>query len=190
MFYSLLNRREFLKRAGYFLFFSASLSSIPLLRLLFPEKEKLIRPPGAVVEERFLAVCMRCGKCVEACPTRIIKPLKSGFAAGTPYVDFSQGEICTSCMKCTEACPTNALMKIGKEKLDIGTAGIDYDRCNRCFICFDYCPVEAFRVEDGWPKVIEEKCIGCNICSSVCPISPTAITVKPEGAYRPEWSPP
>lgn len=187
-----LSRREFLKRIGSFFIFSAFLSSMAHVRSLLAGKEKVIRPPGAVVEEQFLRVCIRCGKCVEACPTHVIKPLEKGLAIGTPYIDYSEGQDCIRCMDCTNVCPTNALMKIREEELNIGTAIIDYGRCIKCFICFYECPVEAVKtmVEDPRIMVIEEKCIGCGTCTSVCPTDPPAITVKPEGAYRPEWSPP
>ena len=33
-----------------------------------------IRPPGALDEKEFLAACIRCGRCADACPNRCINP--------------------------------------------------------------------------------------------------------------------
>ncbi len=184
------NRREFLKLTGSFLFFSVVLSSTRFL----PKKENLTRPPGAVKEETFTSICHRCGKCVEACPENIIKPAgpdKGFLNTGTPHIDYADRKYCTRCMKCTKVCPTNALMKIEEAEADLGTANIDYEICLRCLACYPPCPVKAIQVEEGnKPVVISEKCVGCNICTSFCPPDPPAITMRPEGAHRPEWSPP
>jgi epoxyqueuosine reductase QueG len=77
-----------------------------LIRFLEP-KEKILRPPGAVPEEEFLALCTRCGRCLETCP-RIISlvPLtESIIAVGTPRLYFN----CARCMRCNDVCPTGAL---------------------------------------------------------------------------------
>jgi len=61
-------------------------------KLLFgvaPEASKrtfnpaLIRPPGALAEDEFLARCIRCGECMKVCPTNAIHPasLESGSRA-------------------------------------------------------------------------------------------------------------
>jgi ferredoxin-type protein NapG len=77
-----------------------------LVRILEPRRQ-FIRPPGALPEEDFLALCTRCGKCIEACRT-VIHPVlitESILAAGTPRLYGS----CPQCGRCQWVCPTGAL---------------------------------------------------------------------------------
>ena len=52
-------------------------------------KGELLRPPGAQSESDFMARCVKCGKCLEACPYRAVHvaPGNAGAAAGTPVID-------------------------------------------------------------------------------------------------------
>ncbi len=59
-------------------------------------------PPWSLAPDDFDQACTRCGKCVDACPTHVLK-----LAAGTVQVDFADGE-CTFCGECVEACPEPA----------------------------------------------------------------------------------
>jgi len=51
--------------------------------------ELTLRPPGALDEEEFLATCIKCGMCVEACPFDTLKLAKPGDnkPLGTPYFE-------------------------------------------------------------------------------------------------------
>ena len=78
-----------------------------LLRFMEP-KDNFIRPPGAVPEEEFLSLCIRCDRCREACPYGLISPVpitESVISAGTPRL---RG-YCPLCLRCVSACPTDAL---------------------------------------------------------------------------------
>ena len=68
-----------------------------------------LRPPGAADEESFLRKCVRCGKCVTACPYESIE-LAGGFGRTrrTPQVR-PRRKPCYLCMKCPPVCPTGAL---------------------------------------------------------------------------------
>ncbi len=198
-----MSRREFVGLAGSIIFFPALMYSVKLLEA-FPKEKELMRPPGAVREEVFLKTCIRCGKCVEACPTNLLKLAGSEAGLvnnGTPYV-ILQDEVdtyCIQCMKCIEACPTNALMDIEKEEIRIGTVVIDEERCIRCQQCALECPFEALekgRVGDDIPEVIDNKCVGCGVCTVLlCPrhrivdLRP-ALFVRNIDPYRPEWKAP
>jgi ferredoxin len=73
----------------------------------FEPKQKFLRPPGAVPEAEFLALCTRCGKCQEVCPKIIaLVPItESIVSAGTPRLYLN----CSRCMRCNYFCPTGAL---------------------------------------------------------------------------------
>ncbi|MBU2646247.1 4Fe-4S dicluster domain-containing protein [bacterium] len=82
--------------------------SVPLLR----RKHKLLRPPGALDEDAFLASCIKCGQCLQVCPPQVIElaGISQGFGIGTPYIIPRQGG-CILCkgLPCVLACPTGAL---------------------------------------------------------------------------------
>lgn len=122
----------------------------------------VLRPPGARREEEFLAQCIRCGLCVEACPFDTLKLANIGDQAplGTPY--FKPREIaCAMCkdIPCVPVCPSGALsemsvsrkMNDGTIKLDItlakmGVAVVDNNQCIafwgiQCDACYRACPL-------------------------------------------------
>ena len=115
-FNSPLNRRAFLGLVGKGAIVVALSGSI---RFLEPEKV-FIRPPGAVTEEKFLSLCIRCQKCQEVCPEEVITTVlltESIISVGTPKLDLSLGW-CTfgefmGCMGyCFRDCPTGALKNV------------------------------------------------------------------------------
>jgi ferredoxin-type protein NapG len=80
------------------------------INLLRP-KGRLLRPPGALPEDEFLAVCIRCDKCLNACPYRLVTRVsitESIIAAGTPVV---RGSTCPNCRRCIPYCPVGALVR-------------------------------------------------------------------------------
>ena len=58
---------------------------------------------------------------------------------------------------------------------------IDLDKCNKCGLCYIFCPDAAIEMNDeGYPEVNLFYCKGCGICSAECPTK--AITqVEEEG---------
>lgn len=130
----------------------------------------VLRPPGAVGEEKFLAVCTKCGLCAAACPFRalVMAAPGDGRPIGTPYFAMRENP-CRMCREipCAVACPTGALdVELvsgsdaeGKRKLDInkakiGIAVIDRETCIaywgiQCDACYRSCPVmdKAITVE-------------------------------------------
>ena len=157
----------------------------------------LVRPPGALPEDAFLATCSRCGQCMKVCPTNVLQP--SVTAAGlegvfTPQLDFRNGFCEWSCSECGKVCPTGAIGRLelpAKRRTVIGRAYIDKNRCipwadgKTCLVCQELCPVSpkaiaidtaevttplGTRVRLGRPQVIAERCIGCGVCQHVCPV--------------------
>jgi ferredoxin len=125
---------------------------------------RLIRPPGALDEERFLARCIRCGQCMRICPSNIIQPtlLEAGVQGlWTPAVNYRLGlsGCLPNCIACGQVCPTAALRPLSLEEkqglgefaaagpIRLGTAFVDRGRClpwamdRPCLVCHELCPV-------------------------------------------------
>ncbi|MEC4272112.1 4Fe-4S dicluster domain-containing protein [Adlercreutzia sp. R25] len=149
--------------------------------------EAQVRPPGGQDEERLIAGCIRCERCVEACPRGALRPahLEDGIVTvRTPTANFNDGW-CDFCDEenggtplCVEACPTEALSLPADAEAKttiIGKAVLIRDWClawyrdNGCRFCFDACPYEAIELDQyNRPVVKAENCNGCGACQSVC----------------------
>ena len=157
-----------LRRRGFLLSVATGLVAAPTLRLgaaTGPNwNPDLIRPPGALAEEDFLARCIKCGQCMRVCPTNVIHP--AGFEGGleglwTPRLNFRIGTSgCQhTCIACGQLCPTAAIRPLslaerrglqsfaGRGPVRIGTAFVDRGRClpwamdTPCIVCQENCPV-------------------------------------------------
>jgi len=115
-------RRRFLRSAVLLLGVSAT-----SLATLIPISSKLapthLRPPGALPEDEYLASCIKCGQCVQACPVQAIAlaDLEEGMGVGAPYVDARKQACDFSCgaVQCILACPTNSLNRQVNKKEEV-----------------------------------------------------------------------
>ena len=169
----------------------------------------ILRPPGALKEDDFLATCIKCGMCVEACPFDTLKLAKPGDnkPLGTPF--FEPRDIpCYMCIDipCVPVCPTDALdiksVQNKEKKLDInkaqmGVAVVDDNSCIafwgiQCDACYRACPLlgKAITVEYTKnertgkhaflkPIVHADVCTGCGLCEKACVTEKAAIFVLP-----------
>ncbi|MDD2896452.1 MAG: ferredoxin-type protein NapG [Aliarcobacter sp.] len=169
----------------------------------------ILRPPGALDEDDFLATCIKCGMCVEACPFDTLKLAKPGDnkPLGTPF--FIPREIpCYMCVDipCVPVCPTDALniksvqnedKKLDITKAQMGVAVIDDSSCIafwgiQCDACYRACPLlgEAITIEYSKnertgkhaflkPIVHPDICTGCGLCEKACVTQKAAIFVLP-----------
>lgn len=144
-----------------------------------------LRPPGAIQENEFTGLCLRCGNCMRACPSGIIHPDAGqsgvlGFLS--PVVRFERDYCRSDCNACTTVCPSGALQRLGLEQKNsyvIGKAGVDPSLClwgvSECHACVDSCPYEAIKIQwdeeayESFPAVDPAKCNGCGACEAVCP---------------------
>lgn len=140
----------------------------------FSGRKTATRPPWALAEDAFAAVCTRCCDCVGACPQHILVPDKDM----RPTVDFSRGE-CTFCGKCVEACLPRALERqegTAPWRLKAIILGNCLANANVvCRACGDACPVQAIRFRPvrmaaAQPEVDAALCTGCGACHSPCPV--------------------
>lgn len=180
-------RRELLARLALALLGSAgTLGAIAAVRLGAPAEVSpqlrgrgLIRPPGALPEETFLAACVRCQRCAHECEAGAIRLFGPGTGAleGTPYL-VPELTGCTLCLRCGPACPTGAITALAHKALaDMGDAVVDPDLCvaingtGICGACFTVCPLRGKAITVGLhnrPTVHPEKCVGCGLCEEVC----------------------
>ncbi len=193
-----IGRREAIVAVG------SGLVLAPLAGSLIHERlqARLIRPPGSVPEREFLSACVRCGRCLKACPTNGLQPcvLEAGLAGiWTPRLVPRVGGCESSCNLCGQVCPTGAIRRLNLEEKSyarIGTAVVDRSRClaweqdRACLVCDEACPYNAIEARAGpgtvlCPVVDERICVGCGLCESRCPIDgPAAIQVFSLGAER------
>lgn len=167
-----------------------------------------LRPPAAINEKAFLAKCIKCGLCVEACPFHTLKlaKIEDSVALGTPFFE-PRSVPCYMCkdVPCVPPCPTGALDKtlvLNEDKLDInmskmGVAIIDSDQCIafwgiQCDACYRACPllgkaitIEHIRNERTGkhallvPHVESTVCTGCGLCEKACVTEKASIKVLP-----------
>jgi polyferredoxin len=154
-----------LKRRRVLTGLAAGAVAIPLLRantgLSAEPHERLIRPPAALDENRFLARCIRCGECMKVCPNNALHPAfgEAGWEGiWTPVLVPRVGYCEPSCTLCGQVCPTGAIGEFtAHEKgwtgsaadtrpIRLGTAFYDRGRClpwamaTDCIVCEEWCP--------------------------------------------------
>ncbi len=130
----------------------------------------ILRPPGALPEKDFLASCIKCGMCVEACPYDALVLAKPGDSkpVGTPYYT-PRTNPCYMCrdIPCVPVCPTGSLDKTlvsekgedGELRLNINMAKMGIAVIDR-EICIAYAGIQ------------------CDACYRACPLIDKAITVE------------
>ena len=166
-----------------------------------------LRPPGAHPEADFLARCIKCGQCAEACPFDTLKLATLGGEGGVGVPWFEPREIpCYMCEDgpCIAACPTDALIPdTAIEDARMGLAVlIDQESCLafqglRCEVCYRACPLlgESIRLEMRpqertgkhayfLPVVDSEHCTGCGRCENACILEEAAIKVLPRDVAK------
>lgn len=190
---------------------------VPFFRLSPSTKRaspKLIRPPGALPEDKFLQKCVKCGECMKVCPTNALQPAMN--EAGpegiwTPMLVPKIGYCEYYCSLCSQVCPTGAIQELAveeKTKVKIGLAWVDKNRCIPydlgipCIVCEEHCPTSPKAIKlvktnvelpDGTiktpvaPVIDTDLCIGCGICENKCPVvDKPAIYVTSVGESRSE----
>ncbi len=153
-----------------------------------PGRSRTLRPPLAIAEPAFTALCLRCGNCIQKCPEKILRPDTSldtlkGFLA--PVVSFEKGYCKKECSICMDVCPSGAIANRPLEekwKNPIGMPVVRDDICllnkTECRLCINHCPYEA--ISTTWDEesyqarlnVTLSKCPGCGACEQVCPTEP------------------
>ncbi len=165
-------------------------SGLPVSR--HPPGRRLVRPPGAVDEEAFLAGCIRCYRCQDACDVGAIRFFTEadGHLFHTPYIDPAV-KGCTLCMRCTRACPTHVLRPLeprDRKRVRMASAELRPD------LCLSH---KAKRIRDEQALLMElgrqpteatalaERRGPCGECYMFCPLREQAIRLEPGGFLAP-----
>jgi len=78
----------------------------------FKHEAQRLRPPGAVAEDRFLTMCIKCGQCLQVCPydAILLEDIDGRAGVGTAYIEpTARGCYLCEAFPCVLACPTGAL---------------------------------------------------------------------------------
>lgn len=163
-----------------------------------------IRPPGAVEENSFQHLCIKCGQCVQVCPYHAVslKDITAGIDIGTPAI-YPELRGCYLCdlLPCVLACPSGALNHEISDAHDVKMAEITVSNKENCFGLTNITVSEenvlkiaAHGVKSLVEKELVEKLkltIGqqCKICSDFCPYPEKEQAVKfieTDNGYYPE----
>lgn len=169
-------------------------------------RKRVVRPPGAIVEEVFLELCSRCGACITACSkegTGALEPcsLTDGLVLyRTPKINPLKAPCeavegrCKGVLPCVRSCPTGALQFIDISEIKLGTVIWNSKNCiavkkgGGCLVCIEVCPIKgAIIAKNHIPHFNPRLCVGCGSCVVACPASPKALTLTPIGERRVEY---
>jgi ferredoxin len=193
-----LSRRYVLGSLAFGFVSALVIKTNPLQKGNSMRNNRLIRPPGALPEEKFVSVCSGCGECLKVCPNNALQStlLEAGLAGlYTPRLVPRIGYCEEFCNFCGRVCPTEAIQFLSIEEkrlLQMGIAHIDKTRCiawdteKICLVCNEQCSYHAIvGDEKKRPIVKEEKCTGCGICENKCPVDgEAAIIVYSSGEQK------
>jgi ferredoxin-type protein NapG len=105
-------RRKFMKQAmGLGVLGMAAAGGIWAAKDFKPAEDRL-RPPGAVEEDRYLTMCIKCGQCLQVCPydSIVLEDYDGKAGVGTAYIaPLERGCYLCEAFPCVLACPTGAL---------------------------------------------------------------------------------
>ncbi|EBJ2597201.1 ferredoxin-type protein NapF [Salmonella enterica] len=133
-----------------------------------------ILPPWARETTYFLAHCLRCDACIQACEADILQRGTGGY----PSVDFKRGE-CSFCYACAQACTESLFLPRHTRAWDLIftlTENCLARQSVECHRCQDSCEPMAITFRPTLsgiyqPQLDSQACNGCGACVAICPVS-------------------
>lgn len=149
-------------------------------------KENRLRPPSALAEKDFLALCIKCGQCAQVCPYHSIElaDIGKGHGVGTPYIDARQ-RACYACnaLPCVLACPSGALDHAAQRPEDISMGIAVFVNEKSCLGVRKERPplsfFEKIKTEHPHSHILEQEMLAklgnfkdqaCTLCADMCPL--------------------
>ncbi len=201
-------RREFIKYSTLGIFVGILAGGFVVAPTVLLAENRL-RPPGSVDEKEFLALCIKCGQCLQVCPYHSIKLADIGYGhgVGTPYIDANErGCYACNAVPCVLACPSGALDHSCEKAEDIKMGIAVLSNPKTCLA------ISNTRIPDGYIDKMKQfidntrnvtnlelelmsKLKGyegkeCTLCADICPIpnplSAIAMIPTPNGGQKPE----
>lgn len=166
------------------------LTRYPIVRRPYEKLAGILRPPGALPERDFLAACIRCYRCQDACEPGAIQfyTESDGELYHSPYVD-PEIKGCTLCNACGPACPSGALLPF-EDKSDVNMATVELSED----LCLSY---KAKRIREEQELLVQlgraptesdalsERRGPCGECYMFCPLRNRAIKLAPGSFLAP-----
>lgn len=130
------------------------------------------RPPWAMPNALFLALCTQCDQCIDQCPMRVLgrSDETAEVLAGRPILDLSHGS-CDFCGQCVDNCPTGALNRdqgVKKQTMPWLAASCQLELGLYCNLCQEACPEQAIEYVVKKPVIDNDRCTGCGECALDC----------------------
>ncbi|MBL0721556.1 MAG: 4Fe-4S dicluster domain-containing protein [Sulfurovum sp.] len=202
------HRRDFIKYSTLGIFAGVLAGGFVIAPKIILAESRL-RPPGSINEKEFLALCIKCGQCLQVCPYHSIKlaDIGHGHGVGTPYIDANKrGCYACNAVPCVLACPSGALDHSCEKTEDIqmGIAVLSNPKSclaiSNTLIPDGYLDKMRQFIDDtrnvtNLELEIMEKLVGyqgkeCTLCADICPIpnplSAIAMVPTSNGGQRPE----
>lgn len=93
--------------------------------------------------------------------------------------------ICHCCGCCCEVLGTIKEFGISAAHPSNFIPDVDPDKCVKCGICAEKCPIDAIKMSDAgnssdMPEVTKQICIGCGVCASACLTGALTMTQRTE----------
>ncbi len=146
---------------------------------------RAISPAGSESVTRFLDHCTACHLCLDACPTKCLRPAYMEYGARgflKPHLTFEESFCNFDCTACADVCPAGAILPIPLEKKKrtrIALARFSKKHCivtldkKDCGACSEHCPTKAldmvpFGEVVKQPEWNDDYCSRCGECFKAC----------------------
>ena len=147
-------------------------------RRFAPDSQQIVphsvypRPPWALSNALFLALCTQCHQCIDQCPMRVLgkSDETAEILSGRPISDLAHGS-CNFCGQCVDNCPTGALSReqgVKKQAAPSLVGSCQLELGMHCSFCQEACPESAIEYIEKKPVIDHDRCTGCGECALDC----------------------